>query len=319
VERGIEPHVGVLTFDRTRHERPHLLIEDLADPGNLRAGDAIDPERVDQVVDLAGRDALDLGLDDHGMKGLLRPPTRLKERREVGACRDLRDLELDRADPGVPGPRAVAVAIGGAFGAALVGGGTDLAGDLGLHHSLRKHPDAFTQQIHVVPVEKLADERRDVHPWGGHRPSSSDCAVVEDGGGPLRHGVSTPDLHRESPPLLGTLTVYRAVRVAWSTDGEDDAPATGAERMTADVVPILREALRRHRFLDGSHPDSRSLLPRSRRVIRRTRPSGTWRCVALATSSDGTGASSVSLIPAGRSTSPESVTRRYHLNARNRL
>ena len=97
-------------------------------------------------------------------------------------------------------PGAVAVAVGDALGAPLVGSGADLAGDLGLHHRLGEHPNAFTQQIDVVFLEQLADERRDVHPGGGHRPSSSDSPVVEDGGGLLRHG----DFHPGSPPRIPT-------------------------------------------------------------------------------------------------------------------
>src|SRR6266545_866204 len=79
---------------------PDLLVEHLADPGDLRAGDPVDPERPDQVVDLAGG------------QGLLGAPAGLEEAREVGACGDFRDLELDRADPGVPPTRPVPVAVG---------------------------------------------------------------------------------------------------------------------------------------------------------------------------------------------------------------
>jgi len=51
---------------------------------------------------------------------------RLEQRREVGAGRDLRDLQLDRADPSVPPTGAVAVAVGHPLRAPLVGCGTDL-------------------------------------------------------------------------------------------------------------------------------------------------------------------------------------------------
>src|SRR5439155_14087914 len=107
----------------------------------------------------------------------------------------------------VPAPRAIAVAVGEALGAAFVRRRTDLGGDLGLHHRLRKHPNTFTKRVDVVLLEQLADERRDVHPWGGHRPSSS-------GRQPAMRmavafyvtGISTPELHPKFPPLLGTLT-----------------------------------------------------------------------------------------------------------------
>ena len=140
------------------------------------------------------------------MQRLLGSPAGLEQRGEVGAGGDLGDLQLDRARARVPAPGAVAVAVGGALGAPLVGRGTDLAGDLGLHHRLGEHPDAFTQQIHVVFLEQLADERRDVHPGGGHRPSSLTVLSMRMAVAIYVTGISTPELHLESPPLLGTLT-----------------------------------------------------------------------------------------------------------------
>jgi hypothetical protein len=121
VERRIQPHVGVLTVDRTGQEGPHLLVEDLADARDLAPGDPIDPERLHQIIDLAGGHPLHVGLHHDGVKRLLGTSARFQQRREVGAGRDLRDLELDRADPGVPGPGAIAVAIGNSFGAPFVG------------------------------------------------------------------------------------------------------------------------------------------------------------------------------------------------------
>src|SRR6266545_419389 len=100
---------------------PDLLVEHLADPGDLRAGDPVDPERPDQVVDLAGGHALHVGLDHDRVQGLLGAPAGLEEAREVGACGDFRDLELDRADPGVPPTRPVPVAVGSPLRAPLVG------------------------------------------------------------------------------------------------------------------------------------------------------------------------------------------------------
>jgi hypothetical protein len=69
-----------------------------------------------------------------------------------------------------------------------------------------EHPLTFTQRVDVVLIQQLADERRDIHPEGGHRPSSSDCAVAEDGGVLFVTGISTREVHPESPPLLVTLT-----------------------------------------------------------------------------------------------------------------
>jgi hypothetical protein len=102
VERCVEPEVGALLIDPTPEEGPHLLVEGLADPRDLGLGDPVASERPDQVIDLAGRDPLHVGLHDDRVQCLLRPPTRLQQRGEVGTGGELRDLELDRAGSRVP-------------------------------------------------------------------------------------------------------------------------------------------------------------------------------------------------------------------------
>jgi hypothetical protein len=72
----------------------------------------VQAELFDQPVDLAGGDPVDIGLLHHRDQGLLGAPTRLQEAREVAALAQLGDGQLDLADPGVPGPRAIAVAVG---------------------------------------------------------------------------------------------------------------------------------------------------------------------------------------------------------------
>ena len=67
------------------------------------------PHRLNQIVDRAGRHALDVGLLDHRSQRLLGHPPRLQEAREVAPLPQLRDLQLDRAGPRLPGPVAVAV------------------------------------------------------------------------------------------------------------------------------------------------------------------------------------------------------------------
>jgi hypothetical protein len=99
---------------------------------------------------------------------LLGPAAGLEQRGEVGAGSDLGDLELDRSDPGVPHPGAIAVAVGGAGLGALVGSSADLGADLDVHDHLGERLDAFPQDVGVVFLEKLADERRYVHAVPGH-------------------------------------------------------------------------------------------------------------------------------------------------------
>ena len=51
-----------------------------ADPAHLRLGDpAVGAERLDQVVDLAGGGAVQVGLHDHREQRLIQPPTPLQQ------------------------------------------------------------------------------------------------------------------------------------------------------------------------------------------------------------------------------------------------
>jgi hypothetical protein len=160
MKRRVEDHVRALVLDRSGTERLDLLIQDLAQPADLGLGDAVDAERLDEVVDLAGRHTLDVGLDDDRVEPLLGAPARLEQRRKVAAACDLGDLELDGANPSVPRARAVAVAVGGPLRAAFVGHGADLRADLGLHDRLGENPHTLAQGVDVILFEKLADEAR---------------------------------------------------------------------------------------------------------------------------------------------------------------
>ena len=115
VEGGIEDDVGALVLDGSVAKGLDLGIEHLAQPADLRLGDAVDAEGLDQVVDLAGGNTLNVGLDHDGVERLLGAPPWFEQRRKVGAAGDLGDLELDRADARVPRAGAIAVAIGGAL------------------------------------------------------------------------------------------------------------------------------------------------------------------------------------------------------------
>jgi len=49
----------------------------------------------------------------------------------------------------------------------------DQAGDLGFHQCLGEHPNPFPQDIPVLLFEELANKRRQIHPWLGHRLNTS--------------------------------------------------------------------------------------------------------------------------------------------------
>src|SRR5207245_7035070 len=92
----IQPQVGVGALERPLPKRVHLLIETLADPGDLALRDP-QPERLDHLVDLARRDAGNVRLLHHAHERLLTALARLKERGEVAAAPDLRDRQLELA------------------------------------------------------------------------------------------------------------------------------------------------------------------------------------------------------------------------------
>ena len=92
---GVDPQIGPIAFDRPFEEGLHLAVDLLAQPRDLALGDAAHAHGLDQVVDRARRDALDVGLLDDGGERLLGHAARFQEAREVGALPELRDAQLD--------------------------------------------------------------------------------------------------------------------------------------------------------------------------------------------------------------------------------
>jgi hypothetical protein len=116
---GVEPDIGPVALDRSGQEGVHALVDLGTQARDLALADALHPERLDQLVDRAGGDALDVGLLDHGRQRLLGQPARLEETRKVAAFAQLWDTQLDRASPCMPVPVAIAVTLVGAALTAL--------------------------------------------------------------------------------------------------------------------------------------------------------------------------------------------------------
>ena len=76
----------------------------LGDPG-------VDAHRLHQVIDGAGRDAVDVGLHHHRVQGLIDPATRLEDLREERALAQLRDPHVQVAGLGRQHPATVPVAV----------------------------------------------------------------------------------------------------------------------------------------------------------------------------------------------------------------
>jgi hypothetical protein len=58
---GVDPQIRPIPLDRPIEEGLDPLVDLLAQPVDLALGDAAHAERLDQVVDRAGGDALDIG------------------------------------------------------------------------------------------------------------------------------------------------------------------------------------------------------------------------------------------------------------------
>ncbi|ANN60864.1 hypothetical protein A9174_31985 [Mesorhizobium loti NZP2037] len=109
---GVDPQVWPIALNRPLEEGLHLAVDLLAQPRDLALGDAAHPHGLDQVVDRAGRDGLDVGLLDDGGQRLLGHAARFEETWGVGAFPELRDAQFDGAGARLPVPVAVAIALG---------------------------------------------------------------------------------------------------------------------------------------------------------------------------------------------------------------
>ena len=120
----------------TRVQRPvqkglHLLVDLLADATHLRLGDAaLGAQGRHQGINLVGRYAVDVGLHDHGVEGLVHPATGLEDRGQEAAGPQLGYQQIDVAHLGGQAAVPLAVAVAVPLLAALVPVGTDHSGDL---------------------------------------------------------------------------------------------------------------------------------------------------------------------------------------------
>ena len=98
----VEEHVReVLGGEGAVAKLGHLSVQARADPGHLRLRDPrVRHEGLDQVVDFAGRDAVDVGLHHDREQGLVHPAAALQQCREERPGAQLEDLQIK-----VPGRR----------------------------------------------------------------------------------------------------------------------------------------------------------------------------------------------------------------------
>ncbi len=161
-------------------ERAHGLVQPGADPRDLGLGDPrVDAHRLDQVVDTAGGDALDVGLHHHRIQRLVDAAAGLEDHRKERPLAELGDPHTDVAGLGSDQPRTRPVAVGGPRLGALVTNRADLLGGFGFDELLHHHPDRLTDKIHALTGTEHLEQLGQGRLGQGHRWFSfSACLAV---------------------------------------------------------------------------------------------------------------------------------------------
>jgi hypothetical protein len=163
---GVEPQIRPFAFDPAIEEGADAHVDVLAERRDLALRDAAHAHRLDQLVDLARRDALDPRLLDDRDERLLGRLARLQEAREVAAAAQLRDLQLERPEPGLEVALAITVAVRRPLVAALVAPGADQSLSIELHQPLQHR---LGQLLQKIPAAALLQQLEKCHSLLGHR------------------------------------------------------------------------------------------------------------------------------------------------------
>src|SRR5262249_58382366 len=99
---GVDPQIGPVALDRSLEEGLHPVVDLFAQAADLALGNAAHAHGLDQLVDRAGRDALDVSFLDHRRQSLLSHTPGLKEAGEVAAAAQLGNAQLHRPRAGLP-------------------------------------------------------------------------------------------------------------------------------------------------------------------------------------------------------------------------
>jgi hypothetical protein len=168
---GVHPHIRVGA--RVEGPVPELgdhLIEFASHTRHLGLGQRLDPQGLHQPVDAPGAHTPDVALGHHRHEGLFRSPPRVDEPvRKVAAPPQLRDRQIDAADPRVEGPLTVAVAVVHPLRRHLAPASTGQRVDLGGHKPLRELAHHLLQKIIPIALELLAQPPQRVHLVVDHR------------------------------------------------------------------------------------------------------------------------------------------------------
>jgi hypothetical protein len=192
--QGVHPHIGVGPgIEGPVAELGDGLVELGGHAGHLGLGKRLDSQGLHEPVDAPGGHTADIALGHHRDEGLLGPSAGIEEPvREVAGPPQLRDRQLDRADPRVEGPLAVAVAVVEPLRRLLTPARSSQGVDLGGHQPLGELGHHLPEQIVLVAVELLAQPRQRVHRVADHRVlplvalsqelQEADAVVIASGG-----------------------------------------------------------------------------------------------------------------------------------------
>jgi len=154
----------------TAAEGIEVPVELGADPADFAAGDARpDTEGFDQIVDLAGRHAVHVGLHHHCEQGTVDTAASLEQRREERALPQLGDREFHVARRGGDQLGTVPIALGHPSLGALMRAGTDHGDGLGLDQLLQNPLQARPDGVgHLAGLER-GEQFGQVRIVEGHR------------------------------------------------------------------------------------------------------------------------------------------------------
>jgi hypothetical protein len=172
---GIEEHVGKrLLLQRAGPPGGDLAVELRADPGDLALADAgLHAQRRDQIVDLAGGDALHPGLHHHRVQRDVDAPARSQQRRKERSRAHFRDLHRQIPGGGRHQLLAGAVALGRPRVGPLVGCGADVCGRLGVDQRLQHRVQQPAHQLAGIGTAQCLGELKQGRLVQGHRVSPS--------------------------------------------------------------------------------------------------------------------------------------------------
>ena len=177
---GVEEDVGEgAVGEAAGAELLESLVHLRADPRDLALGEpGLDPQSAHQVVDLAGGDPVDVGLDHDGVEGLVDASPALEHARKERALAQLGDLQVHVAGPGRERAGTVPVATRRAGPTSLVGLGADSLSRLGLDQRLIEEADHLAHQIEVGTLSQRVEQLGWVKIVVGHR-SFLSCLAMD--------------------------------------------------------------------------------------------------------------------------------------------